>query len=54
MKENEYAWKLKVTIGLLSMWLALETPREPGHGAGIVVSILAFYSDYPSLNPGGN
>ena len=34
--------------------VASETPREPGRGAGLVVSILAFYSDYPSLNPAGN
>ena len=25
-----------------------------GHGGGLVVSVLAFYSDDPSLNPFGN
>ena len=26
---------------------------DPGPGGGLVVSVLAFYSDYPSSNPTG-
>ena len=35
-------------VPTISKW-----PRVMGRGGGLVVNILAFYSDYPSSNPAG-